>query len=179
MHCPMKLRSLWCPPAGLGANKRCQIICDPSTLARLASAAVEPRKHSSLAQSYERRGSGPNFAAALRASNHVNVRKTNAPQSRRAATATDVADYRLPRSRSYHSSTSRSAQYWPIGGLYANQHWQRSIFFFFWAASCAWLSRSRRIALRLRISNTKEGRSGSGVRWSSRWLRRQAHIKKH
>ena len=131
MHCPMKLRSLWCPPAGLGANKRCQIICDPSTLARLASAAVEPRKHSSLAQSYERRGSGPNFAAALRASNHVNVRKTNAPQSRRAATAADVTDYRLPRSRSYHSSTSRSAQYWPIGGLYANQHWQRSIFLFF------------------------------------------------
>ena len=89
----MKLRSLWCPPAGLGANKRCQIICDPSTLARLAAAAVEPRKHSSLAQSYERRGSGPNFAAALRASNHVNVRKTNAPQSRRAATAADVTDY--------------------------------------------------------------------------------------
>ena len=79
MHCPMKLRSLWCPPAGLGANKRCQIICDPSTLARLASAAVEPRKHSSLAQSHERRGSGTNFAAALRASNHVNVRKNECP----------------------------------------------------------------------------------------------------
>ena len=130
MHCPMKLRSLWCPPAGLGANKRCQIICDPSTLARLASAAVEPRKNSSLAQSYERRGSGPNFAAALRASNHVNVRKTNAPQSRRAATATDVTDCIdcCGHDRTIHQPLARRS-IGRSGGCIANQHWQRSIFF--------------------------------------------------
>jgi hypothetical protein len=59
--------------------KRCQFICDLSRAREACCSGREPHKHSSLAQLHERRGNGPRFADALRASSHLNVSKSECP----------------------------------------------------------------------------------------------------